>query len=96
MSLFDPAHGCNLYLARQTTGMQVEIVDGGHDGAAGVARAAKLHERVFGRGKKSDWLMVEIHELPAIDAAINEEAASACAKLVRGSQIKTSRPEGTT
>lgn len=94
MSVYDAEHGCNLYLARQTTGMQVEIVDGGHDDPAGVAMAAKLNERIFGRSDR--WVMVEINELPDIDTPINEEAASACAKLVRGSEIKTSRPEEST
>jgi len=94
MSLYDAEHGCNLYLARETTGMQVEIVDGGHDSPAGVARAAKLNERIFGHSDR--WVMVEIHELPDLDAPINEEAADVCAKLVRGSEIRQPKPEAST
>lgn len=60
--------------------MSIELVDGCHGDAEGVAQAAKLHGRIF--GSEGPWLMVEIRDVPDGDVAINEEAAETCANLM--------------
>jgi hypothetical protein len=72
------------YLARQTGPMAVELVDGCHGHPDGVAKAAKVHGRIF--GDQGPWFMVEIHALPDDDPSINEEAAAICARLIEGAQ----------
>lgn len=72
--------GCNLYLARITGPMQVEIVDGCHSDHAGVAKAAKLHDAIF--KDKGPWAMVQVHPMPALDPPINDAAAADCAAIV--------------
>ncbi len=78
--IYDPEYGCNLYLARQTGPMAVELVDGGHDLPEDVARAAKLQDRIF--GDNGPWVMVQVHEIPTVEVSINEEAAADCARMV--------------
>lgn len=71
---------CRFYLARQVGPMAVELVDGCHSDHAGVARTAKLIDRIL--GDRGSWLMVELHELPAIYAEVDEEAAAACREMI--------------
>lgn len=73
-----------LYLARwDGPGRQLEIVDGAHSDEEGVARAVKLHRRIFTDGFTLG-VMVEVHPLPNLDPAINEDAADACREMVPG------------
>lgn len=81
MTLF--SEDCRYYLARQAGPMAVELVDGCHGSPEGVAKAAVLHERIFG-ASAGEWLMVELHALPTGDVAINDEAAETCRRLVAG------------
>jgi hypothetical protein len=71
---------CRYWLARETGGRGVELVDGCHDSPEGVAKAAKLMGRIF--RDEGPWLMVELHPMPDLDPPINEEAARDCAYLV--------------
>lgn len=71
---------CRYWLAKQTGPMAVELVDGCHGAPEGVVEAAKLHQRIF--GDAGPYLMVEVHELPNLDVAINEDAAATCAHLI--------------
>lgn len=82
LEAFPATSVCRYFLARRTVGMQVEIVDGCHDSPEGVAKAKKLHTRIF--GEEDGWLMVEVHPIPDLDPPINEDAAASCAALVRG------------
>lgn len=58
----------------------VELVDGCHSDAEGVARAAKLIGRIF--NDDGPWVMVELHPLPDLDPPINDADAELCANLV--------------
>lgn len=71
---------CRYWLAQETGQGNVRLVDGSHDSPEGVAKAAKLMQRIF--RDDGPWLMVEIHAMPDIDVSINEEAAQAVGNLV--------------
>lgn len=74
--------GCRYFLAEQTGPMSIRLVDGCHEAPEGVAKAAKLHGRIF--GSTGPWLMVEITPVPDIDVPINEDAAGTCRDLIDG------------
>lgn len=67
---------CRYFLAEMTGPMSVRLVDGCHDGPEGVAKAAKLIGRIF--GKSGPWVMVKIEDVPDIDVPINEADAALC------------------
>lgn len=70
------------WLARENTAGHVELADGCHSTPAGVAKAAKLHHRIF--GAEDDWFMVKVEAVPGWGAVpINERAAADCADLLR-------------
>lgn len=71
--------GCRFWLGRRD-GNTVRLEDGCHSDPEGVAKAAKLHERIF--GDRGPWVMVEIQDVPDLDPPINEKAAQECAHLV--------------
>ena len=71
---------CRYFLAREIGPMAVELVDGCHDSPEGVAKAAKLMDRIF--SAKGPWVMVEIYDMPDVDPPINEQAAKDCSYLV--------------
>lgn len=81
MSAEHPAASTCRYWLAERDGMAVTLLDGCHDDPEGVAEAAKLHRRIFGK-KGEGWIMVEIHDLPDLDPPINEDAAATCAHLV--------------
>lgn len=94
MTLF--SKDCRFYLARQTGPMSVELVDGCHGSPEGVAKGAALHERIFG-ARADEWLMVEMHPMPAADGvAINEDAAEVCRQLVDDARVTSSESTTTT
>ncbi len=74
---------CRFWLAEMSGPMSVRLIDGCHDSPEGVAAAAKLHRRIFGKAG-DEWVMVEISPAPDIDVAINEQAADDCARMLRG------------
>lgn len=74
--------GRELFLGVRNAYLDVDLIDGEHSDEEGVAKAAKLHRRIF--DEKRPMVMVEIHDLPDLDPEINEESADICAALVSG------------
>jgi hypothetical protein len=70
------------YLAEAVGPMSVRVVDGVHGTPADVARAAKLHRRIYG-ADDSRWRMLTVAPLPDLDPPIDEDAADAAAALAR-------------
>lgn len=85
MSEHGPAFSetCRYYLARESGPMSIQLVDGCHDSPEEVAKAAALHERIFG-ARTGEWIMVELQAVPGVAVAINEDAAEVCRRLVAG------------
>jgi hypothetical protein len=76
---------CRYWLAETVGPMAMRLIDGCHDSPEGVAKAAKLHQRIFGVSAPSargPWIMVEISPVPDVDVAINEQAADECRALL--------------
>ena len=79
-----------LYLARrEPPGMGLNVIDGAHSDEEGVARAAKLHARIFSnKAGEGPAVMVEVFPVPDLDPPINEDAADACREMVRDAERK--------
>lgn len=62
----------------------IVCLDGGHSTTEGVAKALKLHLAIWGDKKYEGviWKAALFTDVPAIDIAINEEAAASCRKMV--------------
>lgn len=77
-----------LYLARrEPPSMGLNVIDGAHADEEGVARAAKLHCRIFSpKAGEGPAVMVEVFPVPDLDPSINEGAADACRGMVRDTE----------
>jgi hypothetical protein len=70
------------WLAKLNPDQSIQEVDGCHSTPEGVAKAAKLHHRIF--GAEDGWFIVKIEPLPPWgNAEINEQSAAECAALVQ-------------
>ena len=60
--------------------------DGSHSDASGVAKARKLIEGIFGKGRHQRYVMLTIEPVPDMDVPVNDEAMQACAMMVKASK----------